>query len=199
MLSSSQKSQVYKRTSYLTESVSIPNTARPQSSMTTTYEKKELRRFPTEWAEQVDNKTDNKFHHVIINQSKVEHNPNLASPSKIFGLTESRRQNTQNDDLLSVFRRKNQSLSNLGSWQFNSTPVANQSSNTQSKASTTQKPQPTLSRKIDQSVPLRDLLELSKQLDQATPEQIQQLSKGYVNELFQLQQTITRSLKYVKR
>ncbi|CAD8079637.1 unnamed protein product [Paramecium primaurelia] len=199
MLSSSQKSQVYKRTSYLTESVSQPITARPQSSYVSTLEKKELRRYPTEWAEQVDNKTDNRFHHVILNQSKAEHNPNLASPSKIFGLTESRRLNTQNDDLLSAFRKKNQSLSNLGSWQFNSTPVANQSSNTQTKSSTTQKPQPMLTRKLDQSVPLRDLLELSRQLDQATPDEIKQLSKGYVNELVQLQQTITRSLKYVKR
>ncbi|CAK65388.1 unnamed protein product (macronuclear) [Paramecium tetraurelia] len=199
MLSSSQKSQVYKRTSYLTESGSLPITARPQSSYVSTLEKKELRRYPTEWAEQVDNKTDNRFHHVILNQSKAEHNPNLASPSKIFGLTESRRLNTQNDDLLSAFRRKNQSLSNLGNWQFNSTPVANQSQNTQSKASTTSKPQPMLTRKLDQSVPLRDLLELSRQLDQASPEEIQQLSRGYVNELVQLQQTITRSLKYVSR
>ncbi|CAD8186041.1 unnamed protein product [Paramecium pentaurelia] len=199
MLSSSQKSQVYKRTSYLTESGSQPITARPQSTYVSTLEKKELRRYPTEWAEQVDNKTDNRFHHVILNQSKAEHNPNLASPSKIFGLTESRRLNTQNDDLLSAFRKKNQSLSNLGSWQFNSTPVANQSSNTQTKSSTTQKQQPMLTRKLDQSVPLRDLLELSRQLDQATPDEIKQLSKGYVNELVQLQQTITRSLKYVKR
>ncbi|CAD8188230.1 unnamed protein product [Paramecium octaurelia] len=199
MLSSSQKSQVYKRTSYLTESVSILNSARPQQSYVNTLEKKELRRYPTEWAEQVDNKTDNRFHHVILNQSKAEHNPNLASPSKIFGLTESRRLNTQNDDLLSSFRRKNQSLGNIGSWQFNSTPVANQSQNTQSKVSTTQKPQPMLTRKLDQSVPLRDLLELSRQLDSATPEEIQQLSKGYVNELVQLSQTITRSLKYIKR
>jgi hypothetical protein len=43
-------------------------------------------RYPTEWVEQIDNKSDNRFYHTILNQSKAEHNPSLASPSKIFAM-----------------------------------------------------------------------------------------------------------------
>ncbi|CAD8082032.1 unnamed protein product [Paramecium primaurelia] len=195
MQSSGQKSQIIKRTTFLNTSSAFSTNSRTNSIIQDNNQKKELRRYPTEWAEQIDNKSDNRFHHTIINKSKEEHNPNLASPSKIFGIQDgnnSSRFHTTNEDLLSSFRKKNQSLGNLGSWQFTSPQTQ---SSLISKSNTNR----TLSKRIDQSIPLSELLEISRQLDCSQQDEIRQLSRGYVNQLFQLSQTIERVLRNIKR
>ncbi|CAD8174334.1 unnamed protein product [Paramecium pentaurelia] len=195
MQSSGQKSQIIKRTTFLNTSSAFSTNSRTNSIIQDNNQKKELRRYPTEWAEQIDNKSDNRFHHTIINKSKEEHNPNLASPSKIFGIQDgnnSSRFHTTNEDLLSSFRKKNQSLGNLGSWQFTSPQTQ---SSLISKSNTSR----TLSKRIDQSIPLSELLEISRQLDCSQQDEIRQLSRGYVNQLFQLSQTIERVLRNIKR
>ncbi|CAD8199174.1 unnamed protein product [Paramecium octaurelia] len=195
MQSSGQKSQIIKRTTFLNSSSAFSTNSRTNSIVQDNNQKKELRRYPTEWAEQIDNKSDNRFHHTIINKSRDEHNPNLASPSKIFGIQEGNnpsRFHTTNEDLLSSFRKKNQSLGNLGSWQF----TAPQPQSSLISKSNTSK---TLSKRVDLAVPLSELLEISRQLDCSQQEEIRQLSRGYVNQLFQLSQTIERVLRNIKR
>ncbi|CAD8193003.1 unnamed protein product [Paramecium octaurelia] len=196
MQSSVQKSSIIKRSTFLNQSQAFTTATRTSSAFKDSSDKKELRRYPTEWVEQIDNKSDNKFHHTILNKSKEDHNPNLASPSKIFGIQDGNnpsRFHTQNDDMLSAFRRKNQSLGNLGSWQF-------QSPSTQSTAKDNSKTiTHSFSKRIDQAVPLSELLEISRQLDCSQPEEIKQLSRGYVNELFQLSQKIDRALRNISR
>ncbi|CAD8126458.1 unnamed protein product [Paramecium sonneborni] len=196
MQSSVQQSSIIKRSTFLNQSQAFTTTSRTSSAFKDNSDKKELRKYPTEWVEQIDNKSDNKFHHKILNISKEDHYPNLASPSKIFGNQDGNnpsRFHTQNDDMLSSFRRKNQSLGNLGSWQF-------QSPSTQSITKDNNKAVAhSFSKRIDQAVPLSELLEISRQLDCSQPEEIKQLSRGYVNELFSLSQKIERALKNINR
>ncbi|CAD8127495.1 unnamed protein product [Paramecium sonneborni] len=197
MQSSLQKSSIIKRSTFLNQSQAFTTTSRPSSAFKDNSDKKELRRYPTEWVEQIDNKSDNKFHHTIMNKSKEDHNPNLASPSKIFGVQEGNnpsRFHTQNDDIVSSFRRKNQSLGNLGSWQFQSPSAQSIVKDNNNKNTAL-----SFSKRLDLAVPLSELLEISRQLDCSQPEEIKLLSRGYVNELFLLSQKIERALKNINR
>ncbi|CAD8114967.1 unnamed protein product [Paramecium primaurelia] len=196
MTSSVQQSSIIKRSTFLNQSQAFTITSRNSSAIKNNDDKKELRRYPTEWVEQIDNKSDNRYHHTILNKSKEDHNSNLASPSKIFENQDGNnpsRFHTQNNEMLSAFRRKNQSLGNLGNWQF-------QSPSTKSTVKDNRKTiTHSFSKRLDLAIPLSELLEISRLLDCSKPDEIKQLSRGYVNELFQMSQKIERALKNINR
>ncbi|CAD8127891.1 unnamed protein product [Paramecium sonneborni] len=191
MQSNGQKSQIIKRTSFLNSSSTLNTINRSNSIVQDNNQKQELRRYPTQWTEQLDNKSDNRFHQSIMNKSREDCNPNLAQPSKIFGIQDGKNPsrfhtiNTANEDLLTSIKKRNQSLGKIGSWQQTSKQIESQWI---SKSNTGI----TLSRRLDAQVSLSELLEISRQLDCSQQDEIKQLSGNYVSQLFQLSQTIEK-------
>ncbi|KAM3139427.1 hypothetical protein pb186bvf_008452 [Paramecium bursaria] len=166
-----------KRSTFLgTSSTSSLHTALTRDEPQQQSKARDLRRYPTEFQEVLDGKSGNRYYQNVVRSSLNENIPGLSSPSKIFGVQK------PYEPPKSQSHQKSQSQNTTQS---------------QIQLQTFLHPRHGTKR-LDQIIPLSELYDIERILDNANADEFKGLSKQYIRELLNLAQSINKNIRHQK-